>query len=133
MADVATTKAHSEHETTTGLPHTKLAMWLFLSSECLLFGALMDAVGWHAAFAISGLATLVLAVVWSIYSTDRPGQHPGRHRVPEDVLGRGAADGRPVASVEGAARPTRDAPDRASRTVLSVRAVEPVSRIGSPP
>jgi cytochrome c oxidase subunit 3/cytochrome o ubiquinol oxidase subunit 3 len=41
MADVATTKAHGEHETTTGLPHTKLAMWLFLSSECLLFGALI--------------------------------------------------------------------------------------------
>jgi heme/copper-type cytochrome/quinol oxidase subunit 3 len=29
------------HETTTGLPNTKLAMWLFLSSECLLFGALI--------------------------------------------------------------------------------------------
>src|SRR4026209_1081800 len=41
MADVATTVAHDEHETTTGLPHTKLAMWLFLSSECLLFGALI--------------------------------------------------------------------------------------------
>ena len=41
MADVATSKAHSEHEATTGLPHTKLAMWLFLSSECLLFGALI--------------------------------------------------------------------------------------------
>ena len=41
MADVAITKGHDEHETTTGLPHTKLAMWLFLSSECLLFGALI--------------------------------------------------------------------------------------------
>jgi heme/copper-type cytochrome/quinol oxidase subunit 3 len=30
-----------EHETTTGLPNTKLAMWLFLASECLLFGALI--------------------------------------------------------------------------------------------
>jgi heme/copper-type cytochrome/quinol oxidase subunit 3 len=40
MADTATLK-HSEHETTTGLPHTKLALWLFLSSECLLFGALI--------------------------------------------------------------------------------------------
>src|SRR5712691_6078903 len=40
MADVATSKA-SEHETTTGLPSTKLAMWLFLASECLLFGALI--------------------------------------------------------------------------------------------
>jgi cytochrome c oxidase subunit 3/cytochrome o ubiquinol oxidase subunit 3 len=41
MADTAIAKGHDEHQTTTGLPHTKLAMWLFLSSECLLFGALI--------------------------------------------------------------------------------------------
>src|SRR6266516_1054718 len=40
MADVAIATP-APHETTTGLPHTKLAMWLFLSSECLLFGALI--------------------------------------------------------------------------------------------
>ena len=44
MADAAV--AHgggAEHpETTTGLPNTKLAMWLFLASECLLFGALIS-------------------------------------------------------------------------------------------
>jgi cytochrome c oxidase subunit 3/cytochrome o ubiquinol oxidase subunit 3 len=40
MADVAT-PAHAEHETSTGLPSTKLAMWMFLASECLLFGALI--------------------------------------------------------------------------------------------
>jgi cytochrome c oxidase subunit 3/cytochrome o ubiquinol oxidase subunit 3 len=41
MADVAISR-HAEHEeTTTGLPHTKLAMWVFLASECLLFGALI--------------------------------------------------------------------------------------------
>jgi cytochrome c oxidase subunit 3/cytochrome o ubiquinol oxidase subunit 3 len=39
VADVAVT--HDEHQTSTGLPSTKLAMWLFLSSECLLFGALI--------------------------------------------------------------------------------------------
>ena len=33
--------AHDEHATTTGLPNTKIAMWLFLASECLLFGALI--------------------------------------------------------------------------------------------
>ena len=32
----------SEHEaTSTGLPSTKLAMWIFLASDCLLFGALI--------------------------------------------------------------------------------------------
>jgi heme/copper-type cytochrome/quinol oxidase subunit 3 len=33
----------SEHEaTSTGLPNAKLAMWLFLASDCLLFGALIS-------------------------------------------------------------------------------------------
>jgi heme/copper-type cytochrome/quinol oxidase subunit 3 len=32
----------SEHEaTSTGLPSSKLAMWIFLASDCLLFGALI--------------------------------------------------------------------------------------------
>ena len=39
MADVVT--VGTEETTTTGLPNTKLAMWLFLASECLLFGALI--------------------------------------------------------------------------------------------
>jgi heme/copper-type cytochrome/quinol oxidase subunit 3 len=44
VADVAIAHGQgAEHpETTTGLPHTKLAMWLFLASECLLFGALIS-------------------------------------------------------------------------------------------
>ena len=41
MADVAIATP-APHETTTGLPHTKLGMWLFLSSETLLFGALIS-------------------------------------------------------------------------------------------
>ncbi len=32
---------HEEH-TSTGLPTTKIAMWIFLASECLLFGALIS-------------------------------------------------------------------------------------------
>jgi heme/copper-type cytochrome/quinol oxidase subunit 3 len=33
----------SEHEaTSTGLPNSKLAMWIFLASDCLLFGALIS-------------------------------------------------------------------------------------------
>jgi heme/copper-type cytochrome/quinol oxidase subunit 3 len=42
VADHVTT-APEEHGTTTGLPNTKLAMWLFLASDCLLFGALITA------------------------------------------------------------------------------------------
>jgi heme/copper-type cytochrome/quinol oxidase subunit 3 len=33
---------HDVHHTTTGLSNNKLAMWLFLGSECLLFGGLIS-------------------------------------------------------------------------------------------
>ena len=33
---------HEEHYTSLGLSNMKLAMWLFLGSECLLFGALIS-------------------------------------------------------------------------------------------
>jgi cytochrome c oxidase subunit 3/cytochrome o ubiquinol oxidase subunit 3 len=50
MADVAvheTTSGwagddHDSHATSTGLSNNKLAMWLFLGSECLLFGGLIS-------------------------------------------------------------------------------------------
>ena len=48
MADLAinpphdAAPAHDEHATSTGLPSTKLAMWVFLASECMLFGALIS-------------------------------------------------------------------------------------------
>ena len=34
--------AVTDHATSTGLPSIKLAMWLFLASDCLLFGALIS-------------------------------------------------------------------------------------------
>jgi cytochrome c oxidase subunit 3/cytochrome o ubiquinol oxidase subunit 3 len=45
MADAAaaTHVAHDDHHTTsTGMSNQKLAMWLFLGSECLLFGGLIS-------------------------------------------------------------------------------------------
>ena len=43
MATVEHAAAVDEHPaTSTGLPHLKLAMWLFLASDCLLFGALIS-------------------------------------------------------------------------------------------
>lgn len=33
---------HEEHRTATGMSNTKLAMWVFLGSECLLFGGLIS-------------------------------------------------------------------------------------------
>lgn len=34
--------SHAGHQTSTGLSNNKLAMWLFLGSECLLFGGLIS-------------------------------------------------------------------------------------------
>ena len=51
MADTATVEAaaaheahgaHGPHRTSTGLSHNKIGMWLFLASDCLLFGALIS-------------------------------------------------------------------------------------------
>jgi MFS family permease len=39
------------------------------------FGALLDQFDWPAAFLITGGVTAVLAVVWTCYATDWPGQH----------------------------------------------------------
>ena len=40
-ADAHAPAAHIEHDTNTGISNTKLGMWLFLASECLLFGGLI--------------------------------------------------------------------------------------------
>lgn len=44
MADTAVHAGHEagHHVTSTGLSNNKLAMWLFLGSECLLFGGLIS-------------------------------------------------------------------------------------------
>ena len=42
MADTAVHHAEHGHHTSTGLSNNKLGMWLFLGSECLLFGGLIS-------------------------------------------------------------------------------------------
>ena len=42
MTDVIHAPAAPVHHTSTGLSNTKLAMWLFLGSDCLLFGGLIS-------------------------------------------------------------------------------------------
>ena len=39
---MAETTTHDAHTTSTGLSNVKLGMWLFLGSECLLFGGLIS-------------------------------------------------------------------------------------------
>ncbi len=41
LRDEFAPKAHIDHDTNTGISNTKLGMWLFLASECLLFGGLI--------------------------------------------------------------------------------------------
>ena len=41
MDEAAVLAGEHEEPTSTGLPTTKIAMWIFLASECLLFGALI--------------------------------------------------------------------------------------------
>ena len=41
-APAAPAAAHGPHRTSTGLSHNKIGMWLFLASDCLLFGALIS-------------------------------------------------------------------------------------------
>ena len=40
--DHGTDHGHEEHDTNYGMSNNKMAMWLFLSSDCLLFGALIS-------------------------------------------------------------------------------------------
>jgi ACS family D-galactonate transporter-like MFS transporter len=41
----------------------------------VLFGALIDSIGWPPAFVVAGAATGVLAFAWIAYVRDEPGQH----------------------------------------------------------
>ena len=41
LRDEFSPHAHIDHDTNTGISNTKLGMWLFLASECLLFGGLI--------------------------------------------------------------------------------------------
>jgi len=41
LRDEFSPHAHIDHDTNTGISNTKLGMWVFLASECLLFGGLI--------------------------------------------------------------------------------------------
>jgi ACS family glucarate transporter-like MFS transporter len=53
------------------------------------FGALMDWVDWTWAFAVTGGVTALLALAWTLYSTEHPAEHPSvnaaeRHLIEQD-------------------------------------------------
>jgi MFS transporter, ACS family, D-galactonate transporter len=47
-----------------------------IASVGLIFGYLIDWVGWRSAFFLIGTITALLALLWAGYATDRPAQHP---------------------------------------------------------
>ena len=61
MADSTAHAAPAEH-TSTGLPSTKLAMWLFLASECLLFGALIPTSVLYRGASTTGPSSLTMVL-----------------------------------------------------------------------
>ncbi|GAC1409427.1 MAG: heme-copper oxidase subunit III [Actinomycetota bacterium] len=54
MSTETATAQHEAHQTSTGLSNVKLAMWGFLSSECLLFGALISTYLLYRGRAVAG-------------------------------------------------------------------------------
>jgi MFS family permease len=56
---------------------TTAAACIGIASTYFLFGELMDVLGWPAAFMVAGGITAILALTWSAFVTDHPGQHPG--------------------------------------------------------
>ncbi|MEM7140205.1 MAG: heme-copper oxidase subunit III [Actinomycetota bacterium] len=63
--DTATEHGHDDHGPSTGISNTKLAMWVFLGSECLLFGGLIS--------------------TYLLYKTNR-GPGPENTTIPTDVF-----------------------------------------------
>jgi MFS transporter, ACS family, D-galactonate transporter len=99
----------------TGAAVTGVAVTYFI------FGFLMDRVGWPSAFVVAGVATLLLTLVWSVYATDHPGQHP-------------AVSARERQLIEGddAARPARRESGRQSAGQAPIEMIAPSRESGAP-
>jgi ACS family glucarate transporter-like MFS transporter len=54
------------------------------------FGALIDWFDWPTAFIITGIATVLLGVVWILYARDDPHRHPGVNAAELRVIERGS-------------------------------------------
>jgi len=50
------------------------------------FSALIKRVDWQGAFLISAGATVVLTLLWTLYATDRPAQHPRTNQQEKDLV-----------------------------------------------
>lgn len=50
------------------------------------FGLLMDWFDWPMAFALTGLATVLVGLVWMLYARDRPEQHPAVNAAEREII-----------------------------------------------
>ncbi|OAI42239.1 hypothetical protein AYO40_01905 [Planctomycetaceae bacterium SCGC AG-212-D15] len=62
------------------------AALLGIASTYILFGNLMDRIGWPWAFIVCGIATALLAGFWLDYAADRPGEHPSVNRAEQELI-----------------------------------------------
>lgn len=60
-----------------------------------IFGGMIDRFGWPTAFLLSGAATGVLALTWTLYSREPPSEHPGVNAAELALIAEGR---RPAAS-----------------------------------
>lgn len=57
-----------------------------IASTYFVFGILMDLVGWPAAFMVGGFLSLLLTLVWTIYASDNPAEHPGVNAAERELI-----------------------------------------------
>jgi sugar phosphate permease len=58
-----------------------------------IFGELIDWFDWPAAFVISGVFTALLALAWTIYGANRPGEHRAVNPTERELIATGASAG----------------------------------------
>ncbi|MEI7685201.1 MAG: MFS transporter [Planctomycetota bacterium] len=61
-----------------------------ISATYFAFGIMSDYLGWIGAFVTAGVATSLLALVWTSYSASSPGQHRGVNQAEREVIEKGS-------------------------------------------
>jgi sugar phosphate permease len=85
-----------------------------IASVALIFGNLIDWVGWRGAFILLGCAMALLGLVWNWYATDRPAQHPSVNTAERALISNGDEDRESRAAVRGTRSEDRAGDDRSS-------------------
>jgi sugar phosphate permease len=65
-----------------------------IAATYVVFGFMMDKLGWPLAFVTAGVATLVVASIWTFYAADRPREHRGANPGEWAIIERGDAAAR---------------------------------------